>query len=634
MDFSKSRTRLGNSSHMVNTYGRFRQRMVNRDAMGSEDFARITGIKPILSEMMDSSSDSDFEASKAPTELNMTPAKSRASPKPTKESLSNITTTMAANNTKDETRSRASSTARKAPRAGKSRLKKPTVRDKKTATKTKPTASSKPSIAKKSSTESKPKAELSTPPNTDSLLGPHVEMEVSSLPVSVSVAKADLPANDTDNTLATDNQPPTEITPEVSVPATPSNASYMLVSSSKENANPFVEPSPGFKTKSLDSDIDISDRPQRSIALGSKGSRMPESPLSSGKVTRRKTNPRGRKSNRPAQLPSIRLQEKEQEEDRNNKPSRDLSRRVSQISIAEHEDVQMEEDAHPDTDDVYIPENRTAACLNSDEHDVDIDNEKDSEDEYAGERGQHRQLLATRTMRFKAPKDARPQTVDLDDNDVEMQADSTEDAGNGGQNDDCMAVDSQTLDDNRRLSICPGHNTFSQQETQEVSALDTQTDSVDADILNGLATPAKIAQPPATPFRANHRDSEELESAAALHSPSRVITPHRVVYSPPRPMTVVRPRFDPIPTVTDDRNPLDITSASKSQDDLDLGAQRAAAEQESGPIQSAIGLNEDEKQRKSLVSLSQHRLSTESSTDSRRNTTTEISNEPDIEETT
>ncbi|KAJ1735248.1 hypothetical protein LPJ72_001970 [Coemansia sp. Benny D160-2] len=518
MDFSKSRTRLGNSSHMVNTYGRFRQRMVNRDAMGSEDFARITGIKPILSEMMDSSSDSDFEASKAPTELNMTPVKSRASPKPSKESLSNITTTMAANNTKGETRSRASSTARKAPRAGKSRLKKPTVRDKKTATKTKPTASSKPSTAKKSSTESKPKAEPSTPPNTDNLLGPHVEMEFSSLPVPVSVAKADSPANDTDNTLATDNQPPTEITPE--------------------------------------------------------------------------------------------------------------------ISIAEHEDVQMEEDAHPDTDDVFTSENRTAACLNSDEHDVDIDNEKDSEGEYAGERGQHRQLLATRTMRFKAPKDARPQTVDLDDNDVEMQADSTEDAGNGGQNDDCMAVDSQTLDDNRRLSICPGHNTFSQQETQEVSALDTQTDSVDADIPNGLATPAKIAQPPATPFRANHRVSEELASAAALHSPSRVITPHRVVYSPPRPMTVVRPRFDPIPTITDDPNPLDITSASKRQDDLDLGAQRAAAEQESGPIQPAIGSDEDEKQRKSLVSLSQHRLSTESSTDSRRNTTTEISNEPDIEETT
>ncbi|KAJ2516369.1 hypothetical protein GGI11_001529 [Coemansia sp. RSA 2049] len=571
MDFSKSRTRLGNSSHMVNTYGRFRQRMVNRDVMGSEDFARITGIKPILSEMMDSSSDSDFESSKAPTELNMMPVKSRASPKPTKVSLSNTTTTMAANNNKDDTRSRASSTARKAPRAGKSRLKKPTVRDKKTATKTKPATSSKPSIAKKSSTESKPKAELNTPPNTDNLLGPHVEMEVSSLPVPASVAK--------------------------------------------------------------DSDIEISDRSQRNIALGSKESRMPESPLSSGKVTRRKTNPRGRKSNRPAQLPSIRLQEKEQEEDINNKPSRDLSRRVSQISIAEHEDVQMEEDAHPDTDDVFISGSRTTVCLNSDERDVDIDNKEDSEDEYAGERGQHRQLLATRTMRFKAPKDARPQTVDLDDNDVEMQADSTEDAGSGGQKDDCMVVDSQTLDDNKRLSICSGHNTFFQQETQEVSTLDIQTDSVDADTPNGLATPAKIAQPPATPFRANHRVSEELASAA-LHSPSRVITPHRVVYSPPRPMTVVRPRFDSIPTVTDDPKPLDITFASKRQDDLDLGAQRAAAEQESGPIQPAISLNEDEKQRKSLVSLSQHRLSTESSMDSRRNTTTEISNEPDIEETT
>ncbi|KAJ2659837.1 hypothetical protein IWW48_003243 [Coemansia sp. RSA 1200] len=523
MDFSRSRTRLGNSSHMVNTYGRFRQRMVNRDVMGSEDFARITGIKPILSEMMDSSSDSDFESSKAPTELNMTPVKSKVSPRPTKESLNNTATTTTANNN-NETRSHASSTARKAPHAGKPRLKKPS-------------------------------------------------MEVSPLPVPVSVAKV------------------------------------------------------------LDSGDESSDRPQRNIALGSKESRMPESPLSSGKVTRRKTNPRARKSNRPAQLPSIKLQEEEQEEDRNNKSSRDLSRRVSQISITEHEDVQMEEYTHPDTGNAFISENRTIICLNSDEHEVDIDNEKDSDEEYAGELGQHRQLLATRTMRFKAPKDARPQTVDLDDNDVEMQADSTEDAGNCSQNDDCMAVDSQALDDSKRLSVCPGHNTFSQQETQGVSAPDTQTDSVDTDTPNDLATPAMISRPPATPFRANRRVSEEPASAA-LHSPSRVITPHRVVYSPPRPMTMIRPRFDPIPTITDDPKPLDITSASKLRDDLDLGAQRASVEQESEPIQPANILNEDEKQRKSLVSMSQHRLSTESSTASRRNTTTEISNEPDIEETT
>ncbi|KAJ1789425.1 hypothetical protein LPJ59_005348, partial [Coemansia sp. RSA 2399] len=87
MDISRSRARLGSSSHMVNTYGRFRQRMVNRDVMGSDDFARITGIKPILSEMMDSSSESDFETPKAPPTPNKTPpvkAKTPAS-RPTKE---------------------------------------------------------------------------------------------------------------------------------------------------------------------------------------------------------------------------------------------------------------------------------------------------------------------------------------------------------------------------------------------------------------------------------------------------------------------------------------------------------------------------------------------------------------------
>ncbi|KAJ2725956.1 hypothetical protein GGI07_000884 [Coemansia sp. Benny D115] len=74
MDFSRSRgwraannSTLSNSSNgsgplMVKTYGRFRQRIVNRETKGAEEFARATSVRPILADLLgSSSSDSDFE---------------------------------------------------------------------------------------------------------------------------------------------------------------------------------------------------------------------------------------------------------------------------------------------------------------------------------------------------------------------------------------------------------------------------------------------------------------------------------------------------------------------------------------------------------------------------------------------
>ncbi|KAJ2546399.1 hypothetical protein GGH95_006855, partial [Coemansia sp. RSA 1836] len=66
MDYSASRSRIGgvaggSGPQLVKTYGRFRQRIVNREAKVAEDFARMTGARPLVSDLLDSSSDSDFD---------------------------------------------------------------------------------------------------------------------------------------------------------------------------------------------------------------------------------------------------------------------------------------------------------------------------------------------------------------------------------------------------------------------------------------------------------------------------------------------------------------------------------------------------------------------------------------------
>ncbi|KAJ2022759.1 hypothetical protein IWW57_004396, partial [Coemansia sp. S610] len=65
MEYSASRSRLGGGGsaglQKVKTYGRFRQRIVNREARVAEEFARMTGARPLVPNLLDSSSDSDFD---------------------------------------------------------------------------------------------------------------------------------------------------------------------------------------------------------------------------------------------------------------------------------------------------------------------------------------------------------------------------------------------------------------------------------------------------------------------------------------------------------------------------------------------------------------------------------------------
>ncbi|KAJ2242436.1 hypothetical protein GGI13_006962, partial [Coemansia sp. RSA 455] len=71
MEYSASRSRLGGGGsstgpQLVKTYGRFRQRIVNREAKVAEEFARMTGTRKLVAELLDSSSDSDFETPSRP----------------------------------------------------------------------------------------------------------------------------------------------------------------------------------------------------------------------------------------------------------------------------------------------------------------------------------------------------------------------------------------------------------------------------------------------------------------------------------------------------------------------------------------------------------------------------------------
>ncbi|KAJ1798691.1 hypothetical protein LPJ59_002333 [Coemansia sp. RSA 2399] len=267
------------------------------------------------------------------------------------------------------------------------------------------------------------------------------------------------------------------------------------------------------------------------------------------------------------------------------------------------------------------------------ENEPDGNCEKGSDSECGSESGQNRQLLATRTMRFKAPKDARPQTVDLDDNETEMQTDPVEAARDSDQQGERMAVDSQELEGTKRLSTGLGHNDFAQQDTQEIFASSTQSVLPETENPNDLAALEAGNELPATPVRPNRRTSAKF-TPAVVHSPYRVVTPHRVVYSPTRPMTTIRPRFDPISIAIVEPGPPAAPCVAMLHEDLGSDDQKATLEPESAPSQQRIDSpHADGRQRESLPAISQHRLSVESA-GSRRNTTNEVSIEPDIEETT
>ncbi|KAJ2709914.1 hypothetical protein H4R19_004009, partial [Coemansia spiralis] len=83
MDFSRPRMRLG-GAQMVKTYGRFKQRIVHREAMGAQEFARVTAASAALADILGQSSDSDFEDA-PPSKAGNASADSCAQARPAKD---------------------------------------------------------------------------------------------------------------------------------------------------------------------------------------------------------------------------------------------------------------------------------------------------------------------------------------------------------------------------------------------------------------------------------------------------------------------------------------------------------------------------------------------------------------------
>ncbi|KAJ2554078.1 hypothetical protein EV175_002714 [Coemansia sp. RSA 1933] len=167
----------------------------------------------------------------------------------------------------------------------------------------------------------------------------------------------------------------------------------------------------------------------------------------------------------------------------------------------------------------------------------------------------------------------------------------------------------------------------------------TQVVSLETQDSSELAALVPESEPPVTPVRPNRKIGAAKPTPAALHSPVRMVTPHRVVYSPTRPMTTIRPRFDPVSLELEGPGSAGTPCVPKLRNGLVLDSRKVAfkpeLEPEPEPSQYRIDTSSraDEKQRSSLSSVSLHRFSTEG-TESRRTTTNEVSNEPDIEETT
>ncbi|KAJ2163031.1 hypothetical protein GGF46_000217 [Coemansia sp. RSA 552] len=156
-----------------------------------------------------------------------------------------------------------------------------------------------------------------------------------------------------------------------------------------------------------------------------------------------------------------------------------------------------------------------------------------------------RQHLAARAMRFKAPRNARVQTFELDDHDEYSHSERPEDSVDAAIGYDAPATPPRRISrDSDRRSTAVVHT---QQETQEY--LSSQS-HYDEGSLQGqeqteenepvAASPSHL---PSTPVKSKRGAIDTL--ADVPHSPSRMATPHRVVYSPTRPMTQLKTRMDP-----------------------------------------------------------------------------------------
>ncbi|KAJ2263274.1 hypothetical protein GGI01_000870, partial [Coemansia sp. RSA 376] len=242
---------------------------------------------------------------------------------------------------------------------------------------------------------------------------------------------------------------------------------------------------------------------------------------------------------------------------------------------------------------------------------------------------QQRQILGTRPMRFKAPRNARVQTFEMDDIDQEAQLEGATEAST--QHDLLSTPTRRSTTVHKSQPNAESSPIPIPQALPEAAAQSTLHDRHDSPLesasIHSQHTPPRPRQGSRrvtdhlkTPRPASTPRKDRQTSAGYLpdvpHSPSRVATPHRVIYSPQHPMTHFKPA---------------ISRASHGGDMVSAISSIAQPGSTPGAISSRIRISEPF--RPSLPAAPLLRLSNGSDTGRMSTSGGDASGELDIEET-
>ncbi|KAJ2588129.1 hypothetical protein IWW49_003135, partial [Coemansia sp. RSA 1797] len=580
MDFSRSR--LGGGPQMVKTYGRFKQRIVNRDTKGVQEFARVTGTRPILADIMDSSSDSsDFEEHTKPL-LSRKPLLDSKSMLGKENAETHVKEAKNGESSVRRTRSKQELGVEPKSKSAKERSKE----------RSKDRVGSTAKATRKNSLERKPRASQPALCKDDSVdanvatLGLPKDEELGAPDADQTVERVHVQRTRTRSTSSTANKPRTRTRKKAAPIPAPTDLEHDKVDSAEHMSGvpSPLESSPIVPTRPISTrhvseairepTVSLPDTQAPSVfdqqSIEDRLARVAQSPMSSGKVTRRKTS-RVRRSAHNSVSHSANSSKScvlaGESNDLDSEQSRiavqtprvkcesEISRRLSQVVIKEAISTTVAKEtfelqmrgAGDGADQPHVPLAKPStapslvitsavqahtppkpalvdetcepadASLPEDDHDF-----MDSE--------QRRQHFGTRAMRFKAPRNARAQTFEIDD--ITEPCPDIPSTPRRGSTVRCELTEE---------TVNP---VLTQQDTQEYESPQQLQP-------NRLQTPVhsnrNVLQ---TPIRSNHmsndRPRESLaathiipkRSAAGLldvpHSPLRTATPHRVVYSPTR----------------------------------------------------------------------------------------------------
>ncbi|KAJ2306893.1 hypothetical protein IWW54_004585, partial [Coemansia sp. RSA 2705] len=601
MDFSRSHARLGASGpHMVKTYGRFKQRIVNRETKGVQEFARVTSARPILADILDSSSDSsDFEEFAAKSN----PSASQSTHDAGKENAGNRT------NVAEKT---ALPDSGQQPQTRRGRTKQQSTEDSALPTPAGKLRSkerkAKPKATPKIRSERKAHAARSAAPKDS--LAPEailrdgsIDTRSATLAVSVpeepdtaEVSKKALkePVRACSNSSTHKPRPPRTRTRKRTVTKSSSKAAKpddsaddaewavqtlepAALTQNEPSEIVLVDPAPDTNdNQPAKPDANSTDTATSSMTSNAEKFAAPDSPppcaderlaafaqspLSSGKVTRRKASRVRRSALNPSlqatsaeKSPILELDAYDLAPERakrcdsgqpenacEQQPADTQADGSSPAAAIErvHEFSEPVEPAKPveliepaatvePNEPVELIEPTATVEPNEPVEQCEalaIPNNDEDDNDFIDDCNRSRQHLATRAMRFKAPRNARAQTYEIDD---VPEPNSSE----------IPSTPPRRCSAEKRELIGTVQPILTQGNTQEYDSPPRQ-EFIPEDLLT-LTPPsrnsrASIDRPRASLAATQLITKEKLTATAAIpHSPSRVATPHRVVYSPTR----------------------------------------------------------------------------------------------------